>query len=71
MPKTLEGARRIAGQLAERGERLTSSLTSRIRPRVSLASGSILVILTLFLPIGYNACGGPNKGYELIQGNGE
>ena len=71
MPKALEAARRTARQVAERGERLASSLTSRIRPHVSLASGSILVLLTLFLPIGYNACGGPNKGYELIQGKGE
>jgi hypothetical protein len=71
MPKALEVARRIARQVAERGERLASSLTSRIRPHVSLASGSILVLLTLFLPIGYNACGGANKGYELIQGKGE
>jgi hypothetical protein len=71
MPKALVAARRIAAQVAERGECLASSLTSSIRPRVSLASGSLLVLLTLFLPIGYNACGGPSKGYELIQGKGE
>jgi hypothetical protein len=55
----------------EGGERGVGALLSRIRPRVSLASGSILVLLTLFLPIGYEACGPERRGYELVQGSGE
>jgi len=43
---------------------------SRIRPRVSLAAGSILVLLTLFLPVGYEACGPARTGYELARGQG-
>jgi hypothetical protein len=37
---------------------------------VSLASGSVLVLLTLFLPIAYEACGPQRKGHEFIRGEG-
>jgi len=53
----------------EGGRRVRSPLL-RIRARVSLASGSVLTLLTLFLPIAYEACGPPGKGYEFIRGKG-
>jgi hypothetical protein len=45
-------------------------LISQLRPRVSLASGSVLVLLTLFLPLAYEACGPQRKGHEFIRGEG-
>jgi hypothetical protein len=53
----------------EGGRRVRSPLL-RLRARVSLASGSVLTLLTLFLPIAYEACGPPRKGYEFIRGKG-
>lgn len=51
----------------ERGNQWIRSPLLRIRPKVSLFSGSVLVLLTLFLPIAYQACG-PNKtGYEFVR----
>ena len=50
---------------------LASSAVSQLRPRISLASGSALVLLTLFLPIGYEACEPARTGIELVQGKGE
>ena len=63
--------RASARQLMERGEHAASALLSGIRPRVSLASGSALVLLTLLLPIGYESCGPERPGYQLLQGEGE
>ena len=60
-----------AVQLMERGEAEGRAFLTRIRPRVSLAGGGILVLLTLFLPVGYEACGPKRRGYELVQGKGE
>jgi hypothetical protein len=58
-------------RIMDRGEHEARAFLSRLRPRVSLASGSIFVLLTLFLPIGYEACGPKRAGYELLQGKGE
>jgi hypothetical protein len=55
----------------ERAHGWARVLISQLRPRVSLASGSALVLLTLFLPIGVDSCGGPHKGYELIRGEAD
>lgn len=55
----------------ERGNAWTQKLLVQIRPRVSLFSGSVLVLLTLFLPIGYEACGPRRTGYELMRGKGD
>ena len=71
MPKMLVAARRIAAHVADRGEHLASAVLSPLRPRMALASGSVLVLLTLFLPIGITSCGGARKGYELIRGQGD
>jgi hypothetical protein len=46
-------------------------MVAPLRPRVSLASGSVMVLLTLLLPIGYQSCGPETKGYELLQGKGD
>jgi hypothetical protein len=55
----------------DQGEIIARRVLSPLRPRVSLASGSVLVLLTLFLPIGYQSCGPETKGYELLQGKGD
>ncbi len=60
-----------ASRVMGRGENLGRHLLSRLRPRISLASGSVLVLLTFLLPIGYESCGPETKGYELIQGRGD
>ncbi len=60
-----------ASRVMDRAEEFTRRILAPLRPRVSLASGSVLVLLTLFLPIGYNSCGPETKGYELLQGKGD
>jgi hypothetical protein len=53
----------------ERGASWASCVVSRIRPRASLASGSVLVLLTLFLPITVDSCGkAAGPGYNLALG---
>ena len=53
----------------ERGASWAASVVSRIRPRASLASGSVLVLLTLFLPITVDSCGkAAGPGYNLALG---
>jgi hypothetical protein len=42
----------------------------RIRPRVSLLSGSVLVLLTLYIPVAFNACGTNRTGAEFLRGQG-
>ena len=53
-----------------RGRGWALALVWQIRPRLSLAAGSVLVLLTLFLPTAYEACGPPRKGHEFIRGKG-
>ncbi len=57
-------------RLIESGEVASGRILAALRPRVSLASGSIMVLLTLILPIGYESCGPETRGYELLQGRG-
>lgn len=71
MPNATTSARSRIERAYERGSAWTQRLILQIRPRVSLASGSLLVLLTLFLPIGYEACGPPRTGYELMGGKGD
>ncbi len=53
----------------EHGASRAASVVTRIRPRVSLASGSVLVLLTLFLPITVDSCGNLHgAGYDLALG---
>lgn len=52
------------------GDRWARSLVSQIRPRVSLLTGSVLVLLTLWLPVAYEACGPNRTGYEVVRGKG-
>jgi hypothetical protein len=54
----------------EAAEAVARRMVATLRPRVSLASGSVMVLLTLILPIGYESCGPETKGYELLQGRG-
>ena len=44
------------------------SLVFRSKPRSSLVSGSLLVLMTLFLGTASSCSGEPRKGYELILG---
>jgi len=67
----LDAARVGALRIMERRERDTRTLLANLRPRLALTGGSLLVLLTLFCPIGYEACGAPRKGYELVQGQGD
>lgn len=60
-----------AARMMDRGEDFVRKILAPLRPRVSLASGSVLVLLTLFLPIGYQSCGPETRGYELLQGKGD
>lgn len=65
------GARSRGRRVMELAEGDARTLVYRIRPRISLAGGSLLVLLTLFLPIGYSSCGPKTMGYELVRGKGE
>lgn len=71
MPNATTAARSRIERAYERGNAWTQKLLAQIRPRVSLASGSLLVLLTLLLPIGYEACGPRRTGYELMRGKGD
>ncbi|MFB3921377.1 MAG: hypothetical protein ACE145_06620 [Terriglobia bacterium] len=55
----------------EHGLAWVGRFVGQIRPRVSLASGSLFVLLTLFLPIGFEACGPARRGHELMNGKGD
>ncbi len=50
--------------------RLARNPRVRIRPRVSLAAGSLMVLLTLFIPLTQEACGPNRTGLEFIRGRG-
>ena len=52
----------------DRGHRWATSLRLRLKPKSSLATGSVLVLLTLYLPTTVTSCGGPKKGYQLLLG---
>ena len=71
MPNAFTTVRLRIEHAYERGNAWVKKLLAQVRPRVSLLSGSVLVLLTLFLPIGYEACGPPRTGYQLIRGKGD
>jgi hypothetical protein len=63
------GIRTRTEAACERGACWASSVVSRIRPRASLASGSVLILVTLFLPITVDSCGNATgPGYNLALG---
>jgi len=64
-------ARNRTERAYEHGQAWASKILALIRPRVSLTTGSVLVLLTLFLPIGYEACSPHRTGYELMGGKGD
>jgi hypothetical protein len=70
MRKGFSAIRVAAARAWARGRGWALTLVSQIRPRLSLAAGSVLVLLTLFIPIAYEACGPPRKGHEFIRGKG-
>ena len=71
MPNATTTARSRIERAYERGSTWMEHFIVQVRPRVSLASGSLLVLLTLFLPIGYEACAPQRTGYELMHGKGD
>ena len=54
-----------------KGESLVQSPRLRIRPQVSLLAGSVLVLLTLYLPTAVDSCGSPEPGLNLASGNAD
>jgi hypothetical protein len=55
----------------DRGRRLVAWVRARLRPRVSLSTGSVLILLTLVLPLALSEgnCGPTDEpGYKLITG---
>src|ERR1700737_2716000 len=42
----------------------------RQAPRVSMLTGSVLVAMSLFLPIAYDGCGSKKTGAEFVGGEG-
>lgn len=70
MGKGFSAIRAGAGRAWAGGHAWALTLVAQIRPSLSLAAGSVLVLLTLFLPIAYDACGPPRKGYEFLSGRG-
>lgn len=61
-----------AGPPAVKGvlARLAQAPWIHIRPRVSLLTGSVLVLLTLYVPVAFNACGANRTGIEFLRGEG-
>ena len=53
------------------GNRRAKSLRLRLKPKFSLATGSVLVLLTLYLPIMVTSCGDPKRGYQLLMGQND
>ena len=60
--------REAAFKVWEKSGRTVRSTLAKFRPRVSLFSGAVFVLLTLFLPIAYNSCGPEKTGIEFIGG---
>jgi hypothetical protein len=55
----------------EKCARAIRSALASLRPRVSLFAGAVFVLLTLFLPIAYNACSPNETGAQFIaEGSG-
>ena len=42
----------------------------QIRPRISLLTGSALVLLSLYIPVAFNACGTNRTGRDFLRGDG-
>ena len=52
----------------EKSELAVRSMLGGLRPRFSLLSGAAFVLITLFLPVAYNACGPANTGADFVCG---
>jgi hypothetical protein len=52
----------------EKSELAVRSTLGRLRPRFSMLSGAVFVLVTLFLPIAYNSCGPDKTGAEFVSG---
>jgi hypothetical protein len=52
----------------EKSELAVRSMLGGLRPRFSLLSGAAFVLITLFLPVAYNACGPAKTGAEFVGG---
>lgn len=50
--------------------RAVESAVSHRTPRVSMFTGSVLILSSLFLAFAYDSCGSKNTGYEFARGDG-
>ena len=55
-------------RLWEKCELRLRSVLAGLRPQFSMLSGAAFVLITLFLPIAYNACGPEKTGAEFVSG---
>jgi hypothetical protein len=55
-------------RLWEKSELGLRSILAGLRPRFSMLSGAAFVLITLFLPVAYNACGPEKTGAEFVSG---
>jgi serine/threonine protein kinase len=55
-------------RFGDKAVKLTRALVRSVRPRTSLLTGGLLILLTLFLPIAYQSCGPSQTGLVFLQG---
>ena len=60
---------RLTVSIWKRGKGWGRSPRLHLPPRISLLTGSILVLLTLYLPTAIDSCGSPRLGHELASGD--
>ena len=58
----------LIGRLWNLSKKITYSIASRFKPNVSLTTGSLLVLSTLFLSMASSCFTPPQKGYKLFIG---
>lgn len=62
---------RLAVSIWNGGKGWVLSSRPHLPPRISLLTGSVLVLLTLYLPTAIDSCGSPRLGYELASGDNQ
>lgn len=62
----------LVGSAAASGTNLVRTYRPwfHVQPRVSLLAGSVLVLLTLYAPVAFQACGPAQTGGEFLAGHG-
>ncbi len=57
-----------AARVWEKGERWARTMVFRRKPRLSLVTGSLLILITLYLATAVGSCGSREPGYEVVLG---